>query len=55
MTSRQSDGPYAMYAWRCEECIEDSARWSELDPPTVFATEAEARAAYQEHLLGPWH
>jgi hypothetical protein len=50
-----ADGIYVMYAWRCDECIEDSAAWSELDAPITFSTEAEARAAYQQHLIGPWH
>lgn len=49
------DGVYVMYAWRCRDCMEDSAGWSELEPPVTFHTEAEARAAYQQHLLSPWH
>lgn len=49
------DGTYVMYAWRCDECVEDSARWSDMDPPVTFATESEARAAYQQHLIGSWH
>lgn len=50
-----SNGVYVMFAWRCDECAEDSGRWSAMDPPETFTTEADARVAYQQHLIGSWH